>query len=1490
MAEELPNPNDIAPETTLNAGVINPLSLRPIELDLPEPPKNYPPMVIPSTMIPTQKATPNQSLQGAQALLNMSSNAGSWAKNPFHYNKEKSYNADYDGANFKRYAEVPRLMREYGFTPYRDNEKLYNEHATNWEYFKRSAGQSWELMKTGFSEMLPWNAWDGEEVDIEAAREMERAHAIGHDSRNGFGAWVNNMTVDSGYTFGILAEFAAEEIVGWVGATLLAPESGGASWAAMAAETGNAVNKMRKLWSLGDKVKDMYKGVSRTYDWIRSADKMRDMYNLGKSGVSWTAKQLTPEMMKWGSDMVKGGFSMKGGEMMIDMAKASKGFGAFYRDARAYAAIVSEAKLEGGSTELQVRDKLIDEYVASHNGEMPNADELTRIYRVASEAGQSTFWWNVPALYISNKIVFDKALKGFKPMSAFREELEVGLKGKLAYNEAWKQAGTKAWEVVDDGFRSTLKSLTKASTYAPKNLLKNGIGTFVNYSKANLTEGLQEMYQDAVQNTMLDYYSDRYYHPSIEGSRSVLGSFVQNAGETFTSKQGWETFASGFFMGGMVQMPQKLAFEWAPKAWWKIKDPEGYTKYMSDLEEHTNSVVNALNAATMDDKFWDSITENTAQQLNNKIQAEKANAAGDKKAYYDIIDEDVFNHMHTLLKSGKISLIKDHLKDLKQLDKKSLQEAFGPVDESEGDAMEVYQKRLDSMLRRADSVEKHYQAVEKRFPNPFDPSRYNSKKNPEAYSNELKAYQAFEQAKKAAMYSNYAFERSVERMKSVMDDLNRNKPVGEAAASDFTTILNKQNLDAEVSILENEIRTFRQGDSESKSKADKLQKKLDHLKDYQDAVDQYQEALRVASKDKSKISDQEVETAKKAAKITKGTRVKNKKGKEAVVAKVRKGIAYDRDGNRIGSLKTLQAISGERESEMLDAATEDLYEKYHAYLKFIASDKGTFATNDDIMSSFQKVKDYYSLNQDALDMSDAVDTLHNPAKLAEYASRVAQVYDEAKKQHKSKIENSYKRFLRMRKMNDLFNQLYNIGVFLDEKGMQDILENKMPDTFFDIATKQVIFETDPKWQQIKDLFASFNATTTEPIKEVKVEEKTEQTQEKKEGAPTSILTLSSSVDQFREAGVLDPIIKAYREFVALQNSATAEGWIDKFALEKSDDQIAYSDAFKQYLQMSPGAVNSILREYNQQVQPKTPGIDLGTAASEQLVAKGIRLGFTRQQLNSMTPQERDLIRQATSRDDVTDLVEKYPAQETEQVQEMATRPQKKQLVDDFGYNWNEVNIMTYTQAQEIIDSGLTKQDRISAEIAEAEAEEVAAEAAKEFNMRSIEQRIANSHYIAELSAIESEIAEALQLDPLAIDTDRLSNALDNRKQELAREINFEDIQENEVVIMKDNRRMVVVEKTPGKLKLRKFGETAGSMEIVYPNEVQSKILYKDQPFMETVDINPPITPEAQETSNENVRSAQNLNTTEAIEEDRNAAKVMTQQEVDDEFNNSIGCE
>ena len=53
------------------------------------------------------------------------------------------------------------------------------------------------------------------------------------------------------------------------------------------------------------------------------------------------------------------------------------------------------------------------------------------------------------------------------------------------------------------------------------------------------------------------------------------------------------------------------------------------------------------------------------------------------------------------------------------------------------------------------------------------------------------------------------------------------------------------------------------------------------------------------------------------------------------------------------------------------------------------------------------------------------------------------------------------------------------------------------------------------------------------------------------------------------------------------------------------------------------------------------GIPLGTAASQGLIDKGIGLGFTKEQVESMSPEERDLIRTALDKNDVKDLLAKY---------------------------------------------------------------------------------------------------------------------------------------------------------------------------------------------------------------------------------------------------------
>lgn len=1697
---DAPKVEEIAPTLSLNGGVIDPLSKRQINMELPPLPSNYPVGVQPSLMIPTQKGVNNTS-QVVNQMHNLTNNAYSLFRNPSYYGKERAYNADADGANFARYAAVPRVFEKYGFSPYRDNETMYNKEASWWDYFKRSTGQAFNLAGNAFSSMLPWNAWDGETSDLIAAKEMERAHAIGHDSRGGFGSFINNLTVDSGYTFGILAEMGVEEIVGWAGATLLAPFTAGESWVAKGAQTAEHVRRMKKAFNLMDKVSDISKSFNKSYQWMRGTDKLQDIYKYAKAGGGKLITAVTPESYKFIKGLSTGSLSVRQADNLLSLANVSKGFGAFYRDVRAYNAIIAESKMEGGSTELQVRDHLIDEYYAM-NGKAPDQDALESIYIQAANAGRSTYYWNLPVLWMSNKIVFDKALKGFRPMNAFREELTRGIEGKLVFNEAWKKAGTQAWEVANKSLGTTLKSLTKASTYKPKNLLKNGLSSFTKYSKANLTEGFQEMYQDAVSNTMLEYYSDRFHHPAVEGSRSVWGTFANNLQKTVTSAQGWETFASGFLMGSIVQVPQRVAFEWAPTQFSKLTNPQEYAAYKENMQKRTNDVVNALNAATMDEKFWDGITENTVQQLRNNKQAYEANKAGDQKAYYDIVDEDVFSHLHTLLKTGKMDLIKDHIEDLKGLDEKALIEAFGPIDATEGSTYDAYQKKLNSMLNKANGIEKWFNEVEEKFGQPFDPARVDKKKNPELYQQELNAYTAWEEAKKAAVFSKYGFERSLSRMNSIMNDLKKNPPVGESAASDFMMILNAQQLNTEISLLEGmpsqgslgEIEIKRRGDAKSKAEAEVLQQKLDKLKEYRDAVEEYKVAAKVESLRDSNVESKEVSEADHAASITKGSKVRNKKGNVATVDKKKGRYAYDKNGNRIGLLKDLEIVDqkeGVEETTQLGEATRNLEEKFHDLVKHLAKSKDTYASDANIESAFNKLKDYYRLNEDANNMADAVDVLHSPERFSQYAHRVKDIVAEVYRQKQEKIRKAYEEFLTQRHKNELLNELYNIGVFLDEKGIEDVLEHRLPSDFYDIASKERIDEDSPKYKEIVELFEKYEATsnikfdekpipefevtedllrytgvnrnkinndvrsfqdlaaqygfdkntggisrvnTREVLKKIiaskyatyrekalarrllsavskdsvitfgklskpgefrynkeaktgifidarytshdyrggkrmalealmmheilheitsyemetdkefkqavskllneakKAYEKNRPTDEtlyrqgteapfyglkdehefvaelftndrfaswlktipyettgrslwdefldtlkrffqrilgvsadntlldeamyivtshidslkggevaketpvaKEKEAPKGFLSTNSSIQDFAAAGVLDTMIQEYRKFVEQQQDMTATGWeADPQALDKSNVEIADSTGFRAYLNLNPGPITKILDAHNgKPVTPSTP---------------------------------------------VTETKGK----------EMANRATKKVLVEELGYNWDEVNKLTQDEAQAIIDRGLTKREQTEEEKIIKEAEAAAIQEEKDFFMEQVQEQINAAETMGEINDVLYRVAQSMMTDPLMIDTDLIEYMVEERKRSLAMNITFDKIVENETVIMKDGSKMIVSKKTKDTLYLRK--KPGGKAFLVKAEQVKDKILYRDQPYMEKLNVNPPVTPEAQKNANINNKKAQEMNSIESIAEDVNEVKGKTVEEVEDDFENSIGCE
>jgi hypothetical protein len=1021
-----------------SGGVMNPLAKEQVRIEAPPLPKiSIPPAPeMPGSQIPKLSGNYTGNIDTpvkyANALKNHMENAGTFAKDQYKYGKDYSYDADYTGLNFQRYYNAPRVYKEVGFSPWRDNEKIYNEKMTWWDSFKRSSGQAGHLFGTGFSSMLPWNAWDGDDTDEKSAKDMERAHAIGADNRGGVGAFANNLMLDSGYTMGIGAEFAAEEIGIWAASTAAAPFTAGTSWAAAGAETALQVGKISKLLkNFGTFGKGLGK-LSEGLQALKSADKARDVYNYVKSGkpITELMKVLTPGTAAFGVEtynLAKAAKTANTGERIFNLARASKGVGAFYRDSREIAAVLSESKLEGGSTELEMRKKLTDSFFEK-NGRMPNADEYQQIDQHAYDAGRETYLWNLPALWISNKIVFDKAFKGIPGVQTFRKELSEGLAGKLAFDQAAAKAGTDAWKAVETGMKADAKALFQMGK-TPTKLLRHTVGKFATYTNKNLTEALQEQYQDAVSASMKEYHTARFEHPGRSAMHESWGDiFAHNLGKQFTTAQGWETFASGFLMGSIVQMPQHLVYDVAPKKFYQITDPKGYQAFKQQQLERTDRVVSALNAATKDpQRFFNPNISNAVSQGIMNEEATSAAVDGNTKQFKDINDEAMFDHFHTLLQTDKLGLITDMMKDMKSLSGEELEQAYGKVEPTDGEAKAFYNKKIDSMLERAEQIERRSKYVEDRYGNPFNPHKYSPGKDMEKFLQESSHWQGWEAAKKAAVFSDHAFDRAVERMKSITDDMTTNIPVANAPAHEFTVLLDVKQATNEMTTLRAEISAMKNMPGTKRESAQK-EKKLEALEGYMTALSRYRIVL-------------------------------NEHAKADNITDLQKEDMTD-------TLKSLHGALGK-------------------YTKVIANinDSHVFTTRVD--SAFTKIKDFYHLKSDSTTMAEAINKLENPDFFTMYAERSAGIHKQLHAERLELYRKSYEGKLDSDDFNQLLNQIFELGAYLypdDNKAFRE--KGIIPTNFYDVTTGDLVPRNSEKYSKILDLIEAYENSRTKPAKNI----------------------------------------------------------------------------------------------------------------------------------------------------------------------------------------------------------------------------------------------------------------------------------------------------------------------------------------------------------------------------------------------------------------------
>lgn len=732
--------------------------------------------------------------ESRQLISNLTTLTPSTSVNPFQMGKQQMYGVKEH--QFERYYEHPKFDT-LGFTPFRDNEAFYNKNSSGFDDFRRAVPQFLTLTSLGFSDALGF----GDLTDIKAAKEYEKAMMIGSSTRGGFTGFANNLFLNSGYTIGIMGEMVLEE----VGLALLTAGTAGAATPLtgpiMAARATRAFSKIKGAYDIGG-------NLLKTMTNLGDINKARQYFTSSLKGVGNFINPLEQTF-----DYTR---KFKTLNDLDNLAKVSLGFGSFYRDVRNARLVYGESALEGGFVQNQMEEQLLSEHYDRYD-RPPTKEEADAIRQTSYKAGKSTALWNMPVIHLSNKMVFDNMFKAFSPMKRLTGDVLENVGGGVL------KTGKKVnpFEAFENTIKGRFKKAINVKQY-PSRLLS--------YSKANIAEGLQESFQEVISGANREYYMDQYSGATRGGVYSYIGDNIK---KQFTA-EGAEIFFSGFLMGGMVQAPQRVVSKGMAIA--QAKGLKNYRQQKVDAREANIKKANILNEMYSDPaKYFAPDLENLVEQEELQKGMVDAQKRGDTKAFMDLKDASVYNHIATAIELGTLDTFIERLEDYKGMTAEEFKEAFPGFDKTKNSIA-----ALDKVIERTKFIEKGYKEMRNKFPNPHNPSafKYGTAEYKAAMGDKI----AWDNAIKQAVFAPYAFARTLERIQSTQGEIKEDSALGNVPASDFSALFSITDTDKELSILKVEVKTF-EGVTVSDPTARKYQSekkaKLKTLTAFKEAQDKY---------------------------------------------------------------------------------------------------------------------------------------------------------------------------------------------------------------------------------------------------------------------------------------------------------------------------------------------------------------------------------------------------------------------------------------------------------------------------------------------------------------------------------------------------------------------------------------------------------------------------------------------------------------------------
>lgn len=1213
-------------------------------------------------------------MDAAQSSL-QSSTAGSM--DPYGGGKITQYPSRSLG--FPQYYNKTAYKR-LGFNPFEDNFEKYKTQSTNWELFQ-DAQKAFTKMHNN---MYSFFGIGGQDSNTRAATNtyeqlIEQGAPIGRDDTY---SWALKQYVQAGYTAAIVSSIASEELA-LAGATAL---SKGATAEAAWARTAENFNR---IFHIGDKLGDL-NTAKKMYDLgdmsrktATTMDHVKDMQDISKARAFWNQSKNLGQKAFNNMFAPTAGYiqAVKRGDYALNgFANATHAASTFWREMKNFNLAFDEAGMEQGSVEKDVMKQLMTAYEQKH-GEAPQGEELKRIQETAKSAGNSTYLTNVGLIYLTNHIGFDLLFSKFRPR-IFSESIRNSAYGKMFINPGNLKKGVRpSAEFVKSGFLNQAKYYLKPST-----LKKAPIRTLKYLGKATLTgfnEGTQEYLQEVIQDAESRRAADKYM-------KGIDGGYLQYYGQSmqkYVSPEGADIFLSGFAMGAFAGphnfMVSKSADALHAGAEYLTGNYKKNRQHQKEMQARYEREVNNINE--MFNKPWSKdigLGGLMTYRKQNQTNAEFDDAVKqeDEKRFRDIKDNATLDTIYNAINKGTFDNLIDYIGQLDNLSDEETLAAYKDVLGEDASAEDILAFKADAktVIDRAKYIKNLKEDVDKRFINPFTFAESKEDDDTTFGYNSHFMWKAFEGAKREIVKNQYSYQRTLERQEAIMKDMAGNPPFWNkknvGPASDYTVLFNTFELNQETDLLERELETLKSIPASKRTPRDardlrEKTDKLEHLQSMKNMIGElrktyYEEALA------NKIAEND-----KTIRVGSAVNITSKGGGSAEVIDERGDkFKVKKSSGWVGWVSknslTLDESKKKKDTTQSGKVTEELWKTYKDYMKFLAKKNDNSFDESKARTAFNKLLDFYALNQDSKNLTEVLNMLMNPKGFEEILKRKAAVEQHVWENKKQIIADALEASINAKENNFFIQELADKHkaffleedlerLFNDAKEYKEQLEYMdeyaarryfdsviMPENVYDITSMKPIDKMSKRYQDIKaevqefldnkwdreaknvEEFAKDETTAAD---EAPVEPTVEPTTTAK---PKTAITLETPFSEW-PADLQEQAITLWRKANASYQESVAEG--------RKEFARLITDTIEDFVASQPNAfkLTPILKAYNQ---------DLGI---KEEVASKIEKPVKQPEVVTPTASETE------EEDDQQTMAKEAPAEGVGDVEDAAMYPEAK---------------------------------------------------------------------------------------------------------------------------------------------------------------------------------------------------------------------------------------